>query len=433
MSTVISIENLNKEYRLGVIGHGTLYRDLQSWWARARGQDDPNSLLGDQRENASGNRILALNGIDLKVSSGEVLGIIGANGAGKSTLLKVLSRVTAPSSGQIKVRGKIASLLEVGTGFHPELTGRENVYLNGAINGMTRRTVNAKLDEIIDFAGIGKFLDTPVKRYSSGMYVRLGFSVAAHLDPDILVVDEVLSVGDAQFRKKAIGKMQEVSSGQGRTVLFVSHNMTSIRRLCTRAILIGEGKILYDAKPEQTISRYMRAGEDSGKVNLADRRDRSGDGRLRFTEIILLDEEGRPVGEPVSGQPLSLSLRYVSKGFIDPFSFALDLRLNDENGIEVAAISSIEMAVNFGPLHESGEFVVEFEKLMLRGRAYSLDIYSSENGPGGRRSLDNVSGAIKFDIATGDYWDVGNNNGSGAYVLLDCKIDNRRCPSGAHV
>ena len=257
MSTVIKIENLYKEYRLGVIGHGTLYRDLQSWWAKMRGKPDPNSLLGAGNPNQGKDRILALNDISLEVNDGEVLGIIGANGAGKSTLLKILSQVTAPTSGTIKYKGRIASLLEVGTGFHTELTGRENIFLNGAINGMNKREVKKKLDEIVDFAGVEQFLDTPVKRYSSGMFVRLGFAVAAHLDPDILVVDEVLAVGDASFQKKAIGKMQDVSKEEGRTVLFVSHNMETIKNLCARSILIEKGKVIFDGPTNEVIENYI--------------------------------------------------------------------------------------------------------------------------------------------------------------------------------
>jgi len=257
MSTVIKIENLYKEYRLGVIGHGTLYRDLQSLWAKTRGKPDPNSLLGIADPHDGKDRILALNDINLDVQDGEVLGIIGANGAGKSTLLKILSKVTAPTSGTIKYKGRVASLLEVGTGFHTELTGRENIYLNGAINGMNRQEVSKKLDQITEFAGVGKYLDTPVKRYSSGMHVRLGFAVAAHLDPDILVVDEVLAVGDMEFQKKAIGKMQSVSSEKGRTVLFVSHNMDSIKKLCDKCILIGEGVIIANGNTNDVISQYI--------------------------------------------------------------------------------------------------------------------------------------------------------------------------------
>tara|TARA_Y100000294_G_scaffold161669_1_gene166258 strand:+ start:193 stop:1533 length:1341 start_codon:yes stop_codon:yes gene_type:complete len=262
-TTVIKIENLYKEYRLGVIGHGTLYRDLQSWCATAMGKEDPNSLIGHTGKGKARDHILALNDINLEIGNGEVLGIIGANGAGKSTLLKILSRVTAPTKGSIKVKGRVASLLEVGTGFHTELTGRENIYLNGAINGMNKKEVSRKLDEIVDFAGVEQFVDTPVKRYSSGMYVRLGFAVAAYLDPDILVVDEVLAVGDASFRKKAVNKMKDVSKGEGRTVLFVSHNMESIKSLCTRSVLLSKGKIVNQGDTTDVINAYLsRASED---------------------------------------------------------------------------------------------------------------------------------------------------------------------------
>ena len=257
MSTSIKIENLYKEYRLGIIGHGTLYQDLQSWWAKMRGKPDPNSLLGAVNPNQGKDRILALKDISFEVKDGEVLGIIGHNGAGKSTLLKILSKVTAPTSGSIKYKGRIASLLEVGTGFHYELTGKENIYLNGAINGMNKKEVERKLDEIVDFAGVEKFLDTPVKRYSSGMFVRLGFAVAAHLDPDILAVDEVLAVGDVSFRQKAVKKMRDISKAGDRTILFVSHNMESIKSLCTRAILLDNGKIINNGSPEEVINSYL--------------------------------------------------------------------------------------------------------------------------------------------------------------------------------
>ena len=257
MTSVIKIENLYKEYQLGVFGHGTLYRDLQSWWAKIQGKEDPNSIIGKDINGVTKEKLLALKDINMEVNEGDVLGIIGANGAGKSTLLKILSRITAPTKGTIKVKGRIASLLEVGTGFHPELTGRENIYLNGAINGMNRKEVSKKLEQIVDFAGVGQFLDTPVKRYSSGMHVRLGFSVAAHLDPDILVVDEVLAVGDAEFQKKAVTKMQNVSKEQGRTVLFVSHNMDSIKKLCPRSILLKAGSIIEDGKTEEVIEKYI--------------------------------------------------------------------------------------------------------------------------------------------------------------------------------
>jgi len=256
---VISVENLYKEYRLGTISHGTLHRDLQSWWANLRGKEDPNSLVSSsysEKVNDTNKHFYALKDISFDVKQGEILGIIGSNGAGKSTLLKILSRVTAPTKGIVKVKGRIASLLEVGTGFHPELTGRENIYLNGTILGMNRKEIDAKFEEIVEFAEIEKFVDTPVKRYSSGMYVRLAFAVAAHLEPEILLVDEVLAVGDVAFQKKCLGKMSEVAEG-GRTVLFVSHNMGAVKALCQRGILLQEGKVLINDSIGSVINYYI--------------------------------------------------------------------------------------------------------------------------------------------------------------------------------
>lgn len=264
MSIALEIINVSKEYRLGVIGHGTLYRDLQSWWAKIRKKSDPNKKI----DGTVDGRIDALKDINLKLHDGEVLGVIGPNGAGKSTLLKILSRVTLPSRGEIRIKGKISSLLEVGTGFHPELTGRENIFLNGTINGMTKNEIMSKLDEIVEFANIKKFLDTPVKRYSSGMYVRLAFSVAAHLEPDILVVDEVLAVGDAQFQKKAISKMKSVSSKKNKTVIFVSHNMESIRNLCSKAVLIDRGKLVEYGETNHVINKYLNLNIDKADTNI---------------------------------------------------------------------------------------------------------------------------------------------------------------------
>jgi lipopolysaccharide transport system ATP-binding protein len=295
MLTAIKIEHLYKEYRLGVIGHGTLYRDLQSWWAGVQGKEDPNSLIGSADNRQARDHILALKDINLEVEQGEVLGIIGANGAGKSTLLKILSRVTAPSRGTIKFKGRISSLLEVGTGFHPELTGRENVYINGAIHGMKRQEISRKLDEIVEFAGVGQFLDTPVKRYSSGMYVRLGFAVAAHLDPDILIVDEVLAVGDASFQQKAIGKMQDVSSAEGRTVLFVSHNMASVENLCRNAILIEKGTIKHKGPSHETIAVYLGQTDDENYKAYVEITGPEAEHKM-LKSIRLLDDKGQQAG-----------------------------------------------------------------------------------------------------------------------------------------
>ena len=254
----IKVEKLSKHYRLGVIGHGTLKDDVQRRWARLRGKSDPLQRIDPHHSLTSKNDLWALRGIDFEIKQGEIVGIIGRNGAGKSSILKILSRITAPTTGQAMVRGRLASLLEVGTGFHPELTGRENVFLNGTILGMRAAEVRRKFDEIVAFSGVEQFIDTPVKRYSSGMYVRLAFAVAAHLEPDVLVIDEVLAVGDAGFQAKCLGKLGDVARG-GRTVLFVSHNMVAVQRLCTRAIWLRDGYLEQDGEPAGVISSYLDA------------------------------------------------------------------------------------------------------------------------------------------------------------------------------
>lgn len=253
----IQIQGLKKRYRLGVIGGGTLQGDIQSWWARLRGKEDPNLKIG-QDAGKKNETFMALNGIDLTIYKGERLGIIGHNGAGKSTLLKLLSRVTAPTEGKICIDGRVSSMLEVGTGFNGELTGRENIYLNGAILGMSKAEVDEKIEQIIEFSECGQFIDTPVKRYSSGMYVKLAFAVAAHLDSEILVMDEVLAVGDMKFQQKCLGKMSDVSQTEGRTVLYVSHNMNTVRNLCNRCVVLSKGKVIYDGNVETAIDIYMQ-------------------------------------------------------------------------------------------------------------------------------------------------------------------------------
>ncbi|AUC75809.1 ABC transporter ATP-binding protein [Olleya sp. Bg11-27] len=263
---ILKASNISKQYRLGVVGTGTIADDLKRWWYRVRGKEDPFLKIGESNDRSTkglSDYVWALQDINFEVKRGEVLGIIGKNGAGKSTLLKILSKVTGPTTGEIKTRGRIASLLEVGTGFHGEMTGRENVYLNGAILGMTKKEINAKIEEIIEFSGCERYIDTPVKRYSSGMTVRLAFAVAAFLEPEILVVDEVLAVGDDEFQKKAIGKMQEISKGEGRTVLFVSHNMAAIQDLCTRVLLMSNGVISLDGSVEEVVNTYLSAHSSS--------------------------------------------------------------------------------------------------------------------------------------------------------------------------
>lgn len=254
---VIKTEHLSKYYRLGIINNGTLFRDIQTWIALKRGKTDPHSKIGENKYKGTTDGFWALKDLNFEIKSGDRVGIIGKNGAGKSTLLKILSRITAPTEGSVKIRGRVASLLEVGTGFHGELTGRENVYLNGAILGMKKKEVDRKIDEIIDFSGIEKHIDTPVKRYSSGMYVRLAFAVAAHLDSEILIADEVLAVGDASFQKKALGKMNELSTGEGRTVLFVSHNMAAVKGLCNKGMVLEKGTLLYSGNIGGAINSYL--------------------------------------------------------------------------------------------------------------------------------------------------------------------------------
>jgi lipopolysaccharide transport system ATP-binding protein len=304
--TVIELENIGKQYRLGYVGSGTLRGDMQRWWARMRGHEDPTLTIGmeNKLDTIEGEYVWALRDINLKVEQGEVLGIIGKNGAGKSTMLKLLSRVTSPTTGVIKVRGRIASLLEVGTGFHGELTGRENIFINGAILGMTKQEIRSKFDEIVDFAGVAKYIDTPVKRYSSGMYVRLAFAVAAHLEPEILIVDEVLAVGDAEFQKKAIGKMQDISAGQGRTVLFVSHNMASVQKLCNRGVLMEKGMIRFEGDIVETTDLYLS--------------------KNRLFEI-----RHQEVNDYILNEQVTIKKMSFSKAFINPFEeFNIELEIN---------------------------------------------------------------------------------------------------------
>lgn len=311
MTIAISVENLSKEYRLGQLGGRTLHEDLNRWWARKRGRSDPARKVDQACPESWGDETLwALQNVTFDVEQGSVLGIIGRNGAGKSTLLKILSRITAPTSGQIKVRGRVASLLEVGTGFHPELTGRENIYLNGAILGMNQREISRKFDEIVQFSEVQQFIDTPVKRYSSGMYVRLAFAVAAHLEPEILVVDEVLAVGDAEFQRKCLGKMSDVARS-GRTVLFVSHNMSAVLRLTEDTVVLNKGRIALLDKTPRAVDFYMSSGYAQVGERLWDS-DEVPASSLPFLPIALrlCDERGK-ISETIrSTEPLTIEFRY---------------------------------------------------------------------------------------------------------------------------
>jgi lipopolysaccharide transport system ATP-binding protein len=308
---VIKVDNLSKEYHLGTINHGTLYRDLQSWSARLLGKEDPNTQIASYGGSVQSGTFKALDHVSFEVKQGDVLGVIGRNGAGKSTLLKIISQVTAPSGGSIRIKGRIASLLEVGTGFHPELTGRENIFLNGAILGMTKREISGKFDEIVSFAEIEKFIDTPVKRYSSGMYVRLAFAVAAHLEPEILIVDEVLAVGDAHFQKKCLGKIQEVGT-EGRTVLFVSHNMQAVRQLCQRGIYLSSGIVLMDDDVNKTIDQYLLSMPTVSSTKSSDEiiQELPPDPAFHLNRISLT-QDGKPVREHIlNGNPLDIEIDY---------------------------------------------------------------------------------------------------------------------------
>jgi len=309
----IKIENLSKQYRLGVVGTGTLSHDLNRWWKmNILGKEDPFLKIGEtnQRDTKGiSDYVWALRDINLEVKQGEILGIIGKNGAGKSTLLKILSRVTKPTTGKITYKGRIASLLEVGTGFHPEMTGRENIYMNGTIMGMTRGDISRKLDEIVDFAGIERYIDTPVKRYSSGMTVRLGFAIAAHLEPEILVVDEVLAVGDAEFQKKAIGKMQDVSKGEGRTVLFVSHNIASIRSLCNKGIILKDGNVFLDDKIDTIISNYLH-NELYSRFSYKWIKDYPKAENTILKGIQLLDDNNLPIDQILTNQTFQIQFAF---------------------------------------------------------------------------------------------------------------------------
>ncbi|HXX80151.1 MAG TPA: ABC transporter ATP-binding protein [Thermodesulfovibrionales bacterium] len=319
---VISVEGLWKQYRYGTISHATLRKDIQSWWARFRGKDDPNLPVDyapltkneeprtKNEESEADDRFWALQDVNFEVKRGEVLGIIGRNGAGKSTLLKIMSRVTTPTKGQIKIKGRVASLLEVGTGFHPELTGGENIYLNGAILGMTKDEITKKFDEIVAFAEVEKFVDTPVKRYSSGMYVRLAFAVAAHLEPEILIIDEVLAVGDAQFQKKCLGKMEDVAK-EGRTVLFVSHNMASITSLCKKSLLLDAGLLAGQGKTSDIVLMYYSRGMASpASFDYSSHRELIGDAYASLLAGSVVDKNNVPCSEVDIREPIRIKMKY---------------------------------------------------------------------------------------------------------------------------
>jgi lipopolysaccharide transport system ATP-binding protein len=335
----IKLENVSKLYRLGEVGTGTLAHDLNRWWAKMRGRPDPTLAIGtsNNREETGGDYAWALRKIDLEVQKGEILGIIGRNGAGKSTLLKLLSRVTAPTSGRISLNGKMASLLEVGTGFHPELTGRENIFLNGAILGMTRLETAKKFDEIVEFSGCAKYIDTPVKRYSSGMYVRLAFAVAAHLEPDILIVDEVLAVGDSEFQRKCIGKLKDVSATGGRTVLFVSHNMASIKTLCPRAVLLNAGEVEESGLTSKVVDTYLNSGIASSGNAKGKHFEKVMAEEMALHSLKVVDGKGVERSRFTSDEEVCFEVMYTLMSELRNFRITATLQNNE--GIEIFSTS----------------------------------------------------------------------------------------------
>ena len=409
----IQISGVKKMYKLGQIGGGTLQADLQSWWARVRGKEDPNSIIG-QEQRLVGQTFMALNGIDLTVYKGEALGIIGANGAGKSTMLKLLCRVTAPTEGEIDIYGRIASMLEVGTGFNKEMTGRENVYMNGAILGMTKAEIDAKMEQIIEFSEVRDFIDTPVKRYSSGMYVKLAFSVAAHLDSEIMIMDEVLAVGDMAFQKKCLDKMREAATKEGRTVLYVSHNMNTIRQLCDRCIVLDKGRIIFDGNVDEAINIYMSAIKLSDcVVDLASmKRSNMFVNNDVFMDLLKVDSDCSvfKTGSIIRGSLTIHSERNYK-------NLRLEIPLRSTNGVSVSRFLSNPCI----QLHKGkNELAFSIDISSIAPGRYTLNpIIRELNEYGGQGNLDGLVDAFCFEIIPAS----GFNNGvewstfySGYYV-----------------
>ena len=397
----IKIEHVSKQYRLGAIGGGTLKGDLQTWWARKTGREDPNSKIGDRTDVRIGERFLALDDINLEVKKGEAVGIIGHNGAGKSTLLKLLSRVTAPTTGKISIDGRIASMLEVGTGFHPELTGRENIYMNGAILGMTRAEIDRKIDQIIEFSEVEQFIDTPVKRYSSGMYVKLAFSVAAHLDSEIMIMDEVLAVGDMKFQQKCLGRMSDAAEGEGRTVLYVSHNMNTIRQLCKRCIVLDHGRIIFDGDTEQAIALYM---ENNSLMDVS--YDCSGprsykdiDGKLKIKRITFLNKK-----TPVYRQAETIQIRVDYEAVKEVHNFAFRVVVLTPDRIRVGmAMTGLVLHAKPGRHSSNLEFPIDW---FAPGKYNLVLVVTSINDFGTEQVHDRIETICSFEIEE----DVKNNN-----------------------
>jgi lipopolysaccharide transport system ATP-binding protein len=403
---IIKVEELSKQYRLGEVGTGMLAHDINRWWHRIRGKDNPYLKIGeenDRSQKGTSDYVWALKDINFQVRRGEVLGIIGRNGAGKSTLLKILSRTTTPSTGAVKVKGRIASLLEVGTGFHPELSGRDNIFLNGAILGMTRQEIKRKFDEIVDFSGVDRYIDTPVKRYSSGMYVRLAFAVAAHLDPEILIVDEVLAVGDSEFQKKCLGKMKDVSDREGRTVLFVSHNMAAINTLCTKGLVLQNGTIKKDGSTGECVKLYLAENQKFSRINLADRKDRTGNGLFRFEEVVFLDKDFNAQNSFLSGSELNIQIKYKTLNDEPLRNVSISIGIKNSIDMQLTVVSNEFSGAIFELLPPSGTIICKIPRLPLLGDTFSLNLFSKVNG----EISDWIMNTCALEIETGDYYNTG--------------------------
>ena len=407
MPTAIEFDNISKLYRLGYVSGGTLTSDLQRWWQmNILGKEDPFLKVGsvnDRSKAADSDYVWALRDINFKVEQGDVVGIIGKNGAGKSTLLKLLSKVTGPTTGVIRAKGRIASLLEVGTGFNGEMTGRENIYLNGAILGMTKKEIDSKIDEIIDFSGCERYIDTPVKRYSSGMTVRLGFAVAAHLEPEILVVDEVLAVGDAEFQKKAIGKMQDVSRGEGRTVLFVSHNMVSVRNLCKTGVVLDNGMVSFRGSIDEAIDLYMASSSTS---NTSDQpiselpRPEGCSGKIVFQSVEFLNKDNKPI-IPQSGQFARIQLAVEVTEDCPKSCISIDF-MSQWDSMLMNFPSFI--TEGFMPLSKGRHLLnLDIERLPLTGGMYKLNLWADVD----HVQADYLEAAARMEVVDDDYFHSG--------------------------
>lgn len=391
----LEVNNISKIYRLGEVGTGTISHDINRWWHKVRGKEDPYQIVtqtNDRNQQSQSDYVYALNDVSFSVEQGEVLGIIGRNGAGKSTLLKILSQITAPTSGNIKSKGRIASLLEVGTGMHPEMTARENIYLNGAILGMTKKEISAKFDEILDFSGCTMYVDTPLKRFSSGMRVRLGFAVAAFLEPEILIVDEVLAVGDAEFQKKAIGKMNEITKTGKRTVLFVSHNMNSVSTLCSRAIYMDQGQIKAMGKTSDIIDLYLNEGQSGSTTKSYELNERPGDEVAKLESFSLIDSNNSPIEYVDIDQKIGISfnLEILEDGH-QPIP---NIRVKTLKG-DVAFLSAEKQSDNY---FERGKYEIKvwIPDNLLNDEIYTIDIAFTSMAP--YKMHFNIINAISFNV-----------------------------------